>query len=151
MPERTFVLTHREVPKSMNRGGGGSRVHWATARDEKRRWEGIYAMLLLAERVPVRMVFCTAKALVRWKRRNHADETNYISPIVKPLADALQKGGWLPDDTGEYFKFEGVTFEYPEEWPYRDPRVRSELVIQLVASYAPREARSVPARGGRHG
>jgi hypothetical protein len=110
MPERTFVLTHREVPKSMNAGGGGSRVHWATARDEKRRWEGIYAMLLLAEKVPTHMARCEAEAIIRWKHRNRRDETNYIAAIVKPLADCLVKGAWLPDDTGEFFKFRGVTF-----------------------------------------
>lgn len=133
--ERTFVLTHREVPKSMNAGGGGSRVHWATARDEKKRWEGIYAMLLLAERVPTHMQRCHAEAIIRWKNRNRRDETNYIASVVKPLADCLVKGGWLPDDTGEFFKFGGVTFEFPSDWPHRDPRVKGELVIRLVATY----------------
>jgi hypothetical protein len=143
--ERTFVLTHGEAPKSMNAGGGGHRVHWATARDEKRRWEGIYTLLLLAERAPTHMEFCEAEATIRWKRRNHRDSTNYLAPVVKPLADALVKGGWLPDDTDEFFKFEGVSFEYPEEWPHRDPRVKAELVIRLVARYPE------PASGARDG
>lgn len=152
--ERTFVLTHREVPKSMNAGGGGSRVHWATARDEKRRWEGVYALLLLAEKVPTHMEHCTARAIIRWKHRNRRDSTNYIASIVKPLADALVKGGWLADDTDEYFTFGGVSFEYPEEWPYSDPRVKGELVIQIVAAYSessPSPELQGVGRGGRDG
>lgn len=143
----TFVLTHLEAPKSMNAGGAGSRQHWAVGYREKQRWEGIYTMLLLGRRVPTGMASCTANAVIRWKNRNRRDSTNYIAPIVKPLADALVKGGWLPDDTDEFFSFAGVAFEYPEVWPFRDPRTKAELVVRLEASYPSEQPQGVS--GGR--
>lgn len=139
--ERTFVLTHPEAPGSLNAGGAGSRRHWAVGYNEKKKWEGVYLMLLLAAKVPKGMTFCEATATIRWKHKNRRDSTNYLAPVVKPLADVLappkssDRPRWLPDDTDEFFKFNGVTFEYPEIWPFADPRVKSELVIQLVATY----------------
>lgn len=134
----TFVLSYPEAPKSLNAGGAGSRRHWSVAHQEKRRWEGLYVMLLLAEGVPTGMGHCSLEATIRWKTRARRDSTNYIAPIVKPLADALVKGGWLPDDTDEFFRFSGLTFEYPDVWRYSDPRVKSELVVCLRASYPER-------------
>lgn len=145
---REFVLTHPDAPASINAGGAGSRRHWGAAHREKRKWEGIYLMLLLAAKAPKGMSFCEAEATVRWKHRNRRDSTNYIAPILKPLADVLapprgsNQPRWLPDDTDEYFKFSGLTFEYPEVWPYADPRVKSELVVRLSATYSPAPAQA---------
>lgn len=152
---REFVLTHADTPASINAGGAGSRRHWGAAHREKRKWEGLYLMLLMAAKVPKGMEHCEAQATIRWKYRNRRDSTNYIAPIVKPLADVLapprgsNRPRWLPDDTDEFFSFRGPTFEYPEIWPYADPRVKSELVLRLTATYPSEPQRA--AHGAQDG
>ena len=153
---REFTLVHPEAPASSNAGGGGSRRHWGAAHAEKQRWQGIYLVLLLKERVPQGMEHCTVTATIRWKTKRRRDSTNYIAPIVKPLADVLappshlyvKRAGervavpnvaprWLPDDTDEYFKFAGLDFEYASagDWSYTDLRIKAELQVRLVARY----------------
>lgn len=153
---REFVLTHPEAPASVNAGGGGSRRHWAVGHREKKRWEGILLALLLKHKVPQGMTHCHATATIRWKSRSRRrDSTNYIAPVVKPLADVLAPSQfryvkigeqriaqqnhaprWLPDDTDEFFRFGGLAFEFPDVWPHRDPRVKAELVVRLEATYS---------------
>ncbi len=101
----TFVITHDEAPKSLNRGGAGSRRHWGGAHREKRQWEGVYAMLLLAAKVPRGMAKARVDATLEFVDNRRRDVENYRPAIAKPLADALVKGGWLADDTDEFFDF----------------------------------------------
>ena len=137
---RTFVLTVRDCPKSVNAGGGGSRSHWSKAYAEKKRFEGLFLQQLMLERVPTGMTHCNASITVRWKRRNHRDKTNYYHPIVKPLADVLAPPPnrhamrWLPDDTQDYFQATLNDFEYPDEWPEAALYV-VEMVVQLECEY----------------
>jgi hypothetical protein len=135
MIDKTYLLTIRDCPKSVNAGGGGARANRYAAHREKQRWEGLFLMELLAAKVPRAMQFVTIDLTVRWKRRNHRDVENYRHPITKPLLDALKKGSYVPDDTDEYVHVKGLTFEYPTEWEYIDPRVTSELIVLLEASY----------------
>lgn len=150
-----FTLTHPDSPKSINAGGAGARRHWSAAHAEKKRWTQIYTTLLLAAKVPRGMEFCRTEATIRFGRQNGAETHNYLDSVVKPLADVLApppylypsrgRAGrltipntaprWLPDDADKYFKFDGVTFEYPKPWPFTDPRVKSEIVIRLEAHY----------------
>lgn len=158
MSELAFTLTYPEAPKSLNAGGAGSRRHWSVAHREKQRWQGIYTGLLREQNVPRGMAFCRASAVIQWKQRKvggrERDSTNYIAAIVKPLADVLAppdhlfagKGNartaipnpaprWLADDNDEYFKWDGLRFEYPEPWESLDPRVKSVLLVHLRAEY----------------
>jgi hypothetical protein len=133
--EKTYVLTLHDCPKSVNAGGGGSRVHWSKAHTEKRQWEGRYALELMAAKVPRNMHFCHIEVTVRWKHRNRRDSTNYFQPIFKPLLDALTKGGWLEDDTDEWVGVAPIKFEYPEVWGIADPRCKCVMIVKLEASY----------------
>lgn len=108
MTERTFILSYDEVPKSLNAGGTGSRRHWSVGYKEKRQWEGIWAALLMAERAPRGMARARIEAMIEVEDNRRRDSENFRSAISKPFADALVKGGWLPDDTDEFFKFDGV-------------------------------------------
>lgn len=105
MRTETFVLTYSEVPKSLNAGGTGSRRHWSVGHREKRRWEGIWGMLLLERRVPRHAAKVYASAVIEVEDNRRRDVENFRSAITKPLADALVKGGWLADDTDEFFEF----------------------------------------------
>lgn len=135
MIDKTFVITVREAPKSVNAKGGGVGQHWGATHREKQRLQGLYLMELLAAKVPKPMEFCTVSVTVRWKRRNHRDLENYRHPVTKPLLDALVKGGYLKDDTEEQVAVGDFSFEYPQEWPYVDPRVTGETIIKLEAQY----------------
>lgn len=109
--KRTFELIHYATPKSLNAGGAGSRRHWGAAYREKRFWQNEAAVALLVMKVPKGMSFCTMSAMMRWKHRRRRDPENYSAPLVKPYADELVKAGYLPDDTDEFFRFAGLTFE----------------------------------------
>jgi len=136
---RTYVLTLRECPKSVNAGGGGSRANHFVASREKRRWQGAFLAELMIAKVPKGMTHCKADVTIRWKHKNHRDLENYRHPVVKPLADTLAppKGShaprWLPDDTEEFFEVTGFRFEYPPEWPSILSKV--ELIVKLTATY----------------
>lgn len=136
MIEKTYTLTVREVPKSVNTKGGGVGQHWGGTHKEKKAWEGKYLAELLVGRVDRHMQFCKVTIDVKWKRRNRRDIENYRHPIVKPLLDALVKGGYLDDDTDEYVEVVGLTFSYPETWPFDHPGLTEYMDITLEAQYA---------------
>lgn len=131
----TFVITYDESPKSLNAGGAGSRRHWGAAHKEKRKWEGIYGMLLLQRRVPRGMSHCRVReVLLEFRHANRRDASNYQAAIVKPFADCLVAGGWLADDTAEFFELEDVKIStFALEHP--NPAVKSRITISIEATY----------------
>lgn len=133
--QKTYQLTVREAPKSVNAGGGGSRSNPYAAAKEKKRWEAVFAVELLAARVDKGMSHCAVSVNVNWKRRNHRDLENWRHPVVKPLADTLVRFGYLPDDTEEFFVVKAFAFSYPEAWPYRHPGITAAMDISLEATY----------------
>lgn len=127
----TAILTYDDAPKSSNRNTGvGGRGNPHGIAREKGRWEGIFQVLLMKERVPrpLRHVKATAELQFRDKRRRDAD--NFYFPISKPLGDALVKGGWLEDDNPDYYAFERVRI-HPERLEDPPPLVKAKLVIVL--------------------
>ena len=146
---RTFELVINEAPRSMN-----ERVHWRVVAADKTRWEEMFRLALMEQKVPRGMVHATAAAVIRWRRHARRDETNYIPGVVKPFADTLSppthlyhriaKGmpriavannapRWLPDDTGDYFRFEGVTFDYNKD--HLPEFVKAQTIVKLEAQY----------------
>lgn len=102
---REFILRYDEIPSSLNAGGAGSRRHWSVGYREKRRWEGVWALLLMEQGAPRGMSFVRVDALIEVEDKRRRDSENFRPAISKPLADALVKGGWLADDTDEFFIF----------------------------------------------
>lgn len=139
MIEKTYVVTVTGCPKSINDGGGGTRANVFAAHKEKKRWQGLFLMELMAGRVPKHMMRVKVDVTLRFKFKSGGkgrDEENFRQPVVKPFADALTEGGYLVDDTAEYFRVIGFRIEEaPEEWPYRDPRTKSEMIFRLEATY----------------
>lgn len=132
-----FELRFRETPKSLNDGGAGSRRHWSVAWKEKKHWEDLYLTEMMVHHVPKPMLHASVAATIHWRKSTNRrrDEQNYEPAIIKPLADALVKGGYLADDTKEFFEFTSLVFETPDIWGLRDPRIKGEMVIDLIATY----------------
>ncbi len=115
-------LTLDGCPKSMNRVGGHSAWRkWANA---KREWQDRLVAGLDAIDFPRDLAAVTASAQLRFPVRRRRDSDNYSALLGKSLGDALQAGGFLPDDTPEYFQFEPVCFD-----PVRGP----ERTVVLLA------------------
>lgn len=105
MTTGTTVVTVNDIPATANKGGGGTRSNKYAAAREKKKWEGLFFTLCLANRLPKGLTRVTVNVELQFtdpgRRR---DVENFRQPVIKPLADALQKGGWLPDDTAEFFQ-----------------------------------------------
>jgi hypothetical protein len=132
-----YDITVRETPKSNNAGGGGTRTNKYAAHREKKHWEGIYLVQLMAAGVSRGMTHCSATVELHFARRNHRDKTNYYQPVFKPLADALVIAQYLPDDTEEFFEAAGFTLTEGEKpWRFEGPlTIASYMKIRLEATY----------------
>lgn len=125
--KETYVISYDDAPKSLNAGGTGSKRHWSVGHKEKQMWEGIYGMLLIARKVPRGMSRVRIEVLLEFKHRNRRDEENYRSSVSKPFADALVKGGWLADDTREFFELADFRIDSGVELP---TKARTTITIQ---------------------
>lgn len=136
--DKTYALSVREAPKSVNASGGGSRANPYVAAREKKRWEGLWLQQFMVARMDPFMSFAKVTFNVYFKQRHHRDTENYRHPVVKPFADALVKGGYLKDDTDEWFRVEDFrVLEGPDWWPlYRMPPLVTALTdVVLEATY----------------
>lgn len=104
-----FVLVHPVTPPSFNKVGH-SGCRWAWTR-EKKKWQEDFETLLMAASVPRGLSKVEVSAVLSFPTKRRRDEGNYRTLLEKCLADALVNGGWLPDDTPEFFTFGRVSFE----------------------------------------
>lgn len=97
-------------PGTVNDGKQGKGRHWTTQQRAKVEWEGTFAYSFMKAKLPRHLRFVSVTVELQFidpgRRR---DSENYRHPISKPLADALVKGGWLEDDTDEFYVLERVT------------------------------------------
>lgn len=127
----TYVLTLNEMPRSSNRQPANRKL----GHIEKKDWQGKFLAELMLARAQRHMTHVNVAITVRWKTKNHRDWHNWFHSIIKPLADALVQGGYLPDDTGDELSVETpFVFEYPAEWPERALH-KVELIVKLEAEY----------------
>jgi hypothetical protein len=134
MPTATFVLAHDEVPASLNKGGAGSRRHWSAGAREKKRWEGLFFVMLLSEKVPKGASHIRVRVDLEFTAPARRDSENFRPAFSKPFADALVKGGWLADDTDEFFTLESVRCS--KQWlKPKHPGVKGRTTIVLEADY----------------
>lgn len=103
---QTYVLKYADTPPSMNTNVG--KGNWRTFHTEKKKWEGIFGMLCLKERVPRGCTVVKAKIWLRFRVTRKRDPGNFRTLIEKALGDALQTVGIIPDDTATYFEVEAV-------------------------------------------
>lgn len=124
----TYTLVYDGAPKSVNAGGGGSRKNKYASHREKMQWEGIFGMLLLAARVPRPLGFTRLTVELQFTDRRGRDAENYRHPVVKPLLDAMKKGGWIADDTEDYVQVERV-YLIEEKLEGAGPLVKARMTI----------------------
>lgn len=125
-----YTLVYDDAPKSVNAGGGGSRKNQFVAHREKMQWEGIFGMTLIAAKVPKGLGFTHVTIELQFVDKRGRDAENYRHPVVKPLLDAMKKGGWLEDDTEDHVQVERL---YLVEAPLADapPLVKARTTITL--------------------
>jgi hypothetical protein len=103
-------LVHEgELPKSLNVLGSGNRHVYQR---EKQKWEGIFQVYLLKQRVPRRLAYVEAQGVLTVPDKRRRDSGNFRFFIEKALGDTLQKGGWLEDDDHTRYRFGDVTIKY---------------------------------------
>jgi hypothetical protein len=126
-----YVLTLREIPRSSNRPA----LNRTVGHREKREWQQKFLAEMMVNRVQRKMAHANVAIEVRWKFNVRRDWHNWFHGVVKPLADALTSGGYLPDDTGEYLKIETpFEFVYVKDWPPKALH-KVEMIVKLEAEY----------------
>lgn len=101
-----------ETPPSSNTNTGvGGRGNPKGIARTKGRWEGMFAMMLLTAKLPRSLSFVRVRPKLEFRTKHRRDSDNFYFAISKPLGDALQKGGWLPDDTPEFYACERPEIE----------------------------------------
>jgi hypothetical protein len=102
-------IRHSATPPSLN--AVGSRGHWREFHQAKREWQTIFEQLLIGSSLPRGCTQVGAGARLTFKVERRRDEGNFRTLIEKSLGDALVNGGWLPDDTPDYFRMGPVVLE----------------------------------------
>lgn len=102
-----YTLEIPGTPPSVNQT---AHAHWHRYAREKAAWEGNCMIALLVAKVPKKLARVHATAELRFPTRRRRDEGNFRGMLEKALGDALQGGGWLEDDTPEFFTFGELVF-----------------------------------------
>ena len=102
----TTLVLH-STPPSLNRA---SRSYW------KYKWwkehlQDDLEKTLLATVGRRQFAPVVATASLRFPTRRRRDEGNFRALLEKSLGDAMVNGGWLPDDTPDWFRFGECVFE----------------------------------------
>ncbi len=129
----TYTLVYDEAPKSVNQGGGGARKNEFASHREKKRWEGIFGMLLMAGKVQKPLGFTRVTIELQFTTRRNRDAENFRHPVVKPLLDAMKRGGWLEDDTEEYVQVERL-YIADERLTGVSPLVKERMTITIQSA-----------------
>ncbi len=103
-----YALALPDTPPSFNAvGHSGSRWKWTRA---KKSWQGNFETMLMVGKVPRGLVKVEAAAILQFPTAVRRDVVNYRTILEKCLGDALVNGGWLKDDTPEFFTFGSIEF-----------------------------------------
>lgn len=102
---------HGETPPSVNSSSGFGSSNWQKRWREKSEWEGLLGMLFLQAKLPRNLERIEIAVKLRFPSKRKRDAGNYGPFLDKCMGDALQKGGWISDDTPDVYEFLGVEFE----------------------------------------
>lgn len=106
---RKYQLSLPETPPSLNAVGSRGRSHWPYTK-AKKKWEGMLFIALLEAKVPKGLLTVDASAVLRFSSKRRRDEGNYRMMLEKALGDILVTGGWLQDDTPDFYAFNRLEF-----------------------------------------
>lgn len=108
------LLSYSGTPGTVNHGRAKRGQHWTKDREAKAEWEGTFMVGFMQARLPKRLAHIKVWVQLQFtdpgKRR---DPENFRHPFMKPFADSLVKGGYIADDTKEFF--EVVGFEISDQ------------------------------------
>lgn len=99
-----------DVPPSFNSLIQSKGLQW-TYRKAKHDWQNTFLTALQAAEMP-RCERVVVEGEVTFPTRTRRDQGNYRFLTEKALGDALVAGGWLPDDSWEFFEFGGFAMRY---------------------------------------
>jgi hypothetical protein len=113
----TYTIRLYGTPTSLNTL---MHAHWRKMRNAKKTIQAEMETLLMAESVPRNLSHVSATADLYFKQGGkRRDEGNFRFLLEKALGDALDNGGWITDDTPDYFDFGEVRLhDGPREQPY---------------------------------
>jgi hypothetical protein len=109
------------TPKSFNAVGLHS--HWAVGRKLKQEWQRNIEIALMVAQVPRGLGSVLVSGRLEFKQNRRRDEGNFRVILEKSCGDALVNGGWLEDDTADYYQFGKVELVAPA------PRPRTLLTL----------------------
>lgn len=141
------VFEWDDVPRSVNAGGGGARQHWSKGHQEKQSWEGVFTVLALKAKLPKRLDQIAVDVELQFSNPGaRRDTENFRHPVVKPLADALVKAGFIPDDNPDHFRVgrfeinEDVKLE-PKRRPGQRAAIAQKMILRLAYRFGPDSTR----------
>lgn len=103
------VLRIPDTPKSLNQIG--QRGHWRVTHGQKKRWQDIIEKYLMMARLPQPLPgFLRVECEMVFPTLHRRDVGNFKSPLEKALGDALVNGGWMGDDTADWWEFKEFRF-----------------------------------------
>jgi len=159
----SVTVHYDDTPRTVNKGGGGTRGHWSKGYKEKKRWEGLYMLLFLQAKLPKKLDYVNIHITLEYTTPNtKRDPENFRHPVVKPLADSLVAAGYLEDDTREHFEVEDLVISPDKLVLPPKSLVKSRITLRIdyrlartdpepsvLAAPAPGGAGSARARRGR--
>jgi hypothetical protein len=128
---REFEVCYQDVVLSSNAGGMGARHHWSRGAKEKKRWENIWLQVFMQAEVPRRMSRCDADVKLEFRTGRRRDVENYRAAFVKPFADALVYGGYIPDDSEDFFRVTSFEILTNKRLDHAIPLTIGRTVVRL--------------------
>lgn len=103
-------LVIEDTPPSLNDVVGQG--HWRRYHTVKKRWQLMLLERLADAELPRSLGRVLVEGTVTFPTRAKHDQGNYRFVVEKALGDALQHGGYLPDDSWEFYEFGNLHADY---------------------------------------
>lgn len=100
---------HLGAPPSLNVLGSG---HVFAYTAMKKAWGELLTERLAASELPKGLAHVLVEGQCTFPDRRRRDQGNHRFMLEKALGDALVAGGWLPDDSWEFYEFGGLAQAY---------------------------------------
>lgn len=103
------AIEHFGEPPSFNVSAGRNPNVY---RAELDHWKALLFDLLSASELPRGCARILAEGEAVFPTAAKRDQGNFRVTLEKALGDALQEGGWLPDDSWSHYEFGNLTYRY---------------------------------------
>lgn len=103
-------MAHVGTPMSLNNNGAAANSF--SYQTSKKKWEGRLTQLLVDAQVPRSLKYVFVEGQMCFADSARRDQGNFRFMVEKALGDALVAGGWLPDDSWEFYEFGRLHYAY---------------------------------------